>query len=82
MLLKRITKENDPIKKDNLYATYKDIRNVATRNNSKTLYFSQFFEKRAKSSDIWKGIRSVVNVKSSRNNNINLLDKNNDLIKD
>ena len=84
-LLKCCTKENDPIKKDNLYATYKNIRNAITRSklDSKALYFSQFFEKnRAKSSEIWKGIRSLVNIKSSRNNNINLLDKNNELIND
>ena len=82
-LLKYIMKENDPIKKDNLYATYKNIRNVVPRNKRDSKAFSQFFEKnRAKSSEIWKGIRSLVNIKSSRNNNINLLDKNNGLIND
>ena len=30
-LFKCCTKENDPIKKDNLYATYKNIRNAITR---------------------------------------------------
>ena len=68
-LLKCCTKETDPIKEDNLYATYKNIRNAITRSkrDSKTLYFSQFFEKnRAKSSEIWKGIRSLVNIKPSK----------------
>ena len=37
---------------------------------------------RAKSSEIWIGIRYLVNIKSSRNNNINLLDKYNELIND
>ena len=56
---------------------------LAARRDSKALYFSQFFEKnRAKSSEIWKGIRSLVNIKPSRNININLLDKNNELIND
>ena len=84
-LLKCCTKDNDPIKKDNQHATYKSIRNAITRSkrDSKALYFSQFFEKnRTKSSEIWKGIRSLVNIKSSRNNNINLLGKNNELIND
>ena len=43
--LKSLTKEKDPTTKDNLYAAYKGVRDVVTRNkrDSKALSFSQFF---------------------------------------
>ena len=79
-LLKSVSKENDPALKNILYTRYKTIRNIITqrKRESKTIYYTHFFEKnKAKSSEIWKGIRSLVNIKSSTNKNINLLDNNN-----
>ena len=38
--------------------------------------------KNKKSSDIWKGIRSLVNLKSAKSSNIKLLDQNNNLVSD
>ena len=35
-----------------------------------------------KSSDIWKGIRSLVNIKPSKTSNIKLMDENENLISD
>ena len=47
------------------------------------MYYSQYFEKNiTKSSEIWKGIRSLVNIKSSSKDKISLLDENNNLIND
>ena len=79
-LLQGVSKDNDPAVKNILYARYKTIRHIITqrKRESKTIYYKQFFEKNiAKSFEIWKGIRSLVNIKSSTNKNINLLDNNN-----
>ena len=46
------------------------------------IFSNSLIKNRAKPSEIWNGIRSLVNIKLSRNNNINLLDKNNELIND
>ena len=47
------------------------------------LYYTSFFEKnREKSSEIWKGIRNLVNVKSSKKTYFNLLNDDNKLISD
>ena len=46
------------------------------------IFHNSLKQNRAKSWENWKGIRALVNIKSSTNNNINLLDKNNDLIND
>ena len=79
-LLKSVSKENDPALKNILYSRYKTIKNIITqrKRESKTIYYAQFFKKnKAKSSEICKGIRSLVNIKLSTNKNINLLDNNN-----
>ena len=56
---------------------------LVTKRDSKALYFSQFFEKnRAKSSEIWKGIGSLVNINHLEIRNINLFNKKNELIND
>ena len=84
-LLKNYLQEKDPVIKDLTYSNYKKIRNLITQKKrvSKSSYYSSFFEKNiTKSSEIWKGIRSLVNIKSSSKNNISLLDNNNNLISD
>ena len=84
-LLKRFSKEHDPIKKSTYHTDYKQIRNLVTqkKRESKSIYYTTYFEKnRDKSSEIWKGIRNVVNVKSSNIANINLFDNDKNLISD
>ena len=65
-LLKDISKENDLEKRKNLQSQYKILRNEITREkrDSKKSYYSAHFEKNRKnSSEIWKGIRFLVNMK-------------------
>ena len=64
---------------------YKKIRNEITKDkrDSKKAYNTSYFEKnKHKSSEIWKGVRSLVNLKSAKTNIIKLLDKNKNLISD
>ena len=84
-LLKIYLQEKNSVLKELVYADYKKIRNLVTqrKRESKSEYYSSYFEKNFnKSSEIWKGIRSLVNIKSPGSNNINLLDENENLIID
>ena len=84
-LLKNFSQENDPTKKTTLHTAYKQLRNLVTQKKrlSKSLYYTSYFEKdREKSSAIWKGIRNLVNVKSSNKTHFKLLDNDNKLISD
>ena len=65
-ILKNISRENDLVKKLNLRNDYKKLRNEITKEKreSKNAYFSAYFDKnKYKSSEIWKGIRTLVNIK-------------------
>ena len=76
-LLGDIAKENDPVKISSLRNKFKRIRNKITKEkrDSKKLYYASYFEKnKKKSSDIWKGIRSLVNIKPTRASNIKLIE--------
>ena len=84
-ILKSISKEKDSTKIKNLRNEYKKLRNEITKDkrDSKKSYYLSYFEKnKQKSSDIWKGIRSIVNVKSTKSSIIKLLDENNNLVSD
>ena len=84
-LLKSVSNENDSVKKNNLRNEYKKLRNEITKDkrDSKKSYYSTYFEKnKHKSSEIWKGIRSLVNIKSCKPSNIKLFDENNNLVSD
>ena len=84
-LLKNFSQENDPTKKTTLHTAYKQLRNLVTQKKrlSKSLYYTSYFEKNSeKSSAIWKGIRNLVNVKSSNKTHFKLLDNDNKLISD
>ena len=79
-ILKSISKENDPAKITTLRTDYKKLRNEVTKDkrDSKKSFYSSYFEKnKQKSSEIWKGIRSLVNIKASKCSSIKLLNKNN-----
>ena len=83
-LLKNFSQENDPTKKKTLHTAYKQLRNLVTqkkRLSNSLCYTSYFEENREKSSVIWKGIRNLVNVKSSNKTHFKLLD-NDKLISD
>ena len=84
-ILKSISREKDLTKIDNLRNEYKKLRNEITKDkrDSKKTYYTAYFEKnKHKSSEIWKGIRSLVNIKSMKTNNIKLLDENRNLVSD
>ena len=84
-LLKSIAKETDETVLNNLRTEHKKLRNEITsdKRKSKKEYFNSYFEKnRQKSSDIWKGIRSLVNTKAPKSSNIKLMDDHNNLISD
>ena len=78
-LTKKISLEVDPVKIENLRKEYKLLRNKITkekRSNKKT-YFAEYFEKnKKKSSEIWKGIRSLINAKPIKTSSIKLMDEN------
>ena len=81
----RRSRENDPIKINNLRTEYKKLRNEITvdKRTSKKAYYSSYFEKnKLKSAEIWKGIRSLVNIKSSKSSSIKLLNENGNLVSD
>ena len=84
-LLNDIRLESDPVKIESLHVEYKLLRNKITqakRNSKKSHYVSYFENNKMKSSDIWKGIRSLVNIKPSKTSNIKLMDANENLISD
>ena len=84
-ILKSISKEIDLNQKVILRDEYKKLRNEITKDkrDSKKVYYTSYFEKnKYKSSEIWKGIRSLINIKSSKTSNIKLMDANKNLISD
>ena len=84
-ILKGISIENDPERLVILRNEYKKLRNEVTKDkrDSKKSYYSAYFEKnKLKSAEIWKGIRSIVNIKPSKLSTIKLLNENNNLVSD
>ena len=85
MFLKSIAKETDEFVLTNLRSEHKKLRNEITsdKRKSKKEYFNSYFEKnKQKSSEIWKGIRLLVNTKAPKSSNIKLMDDHNNLISD
>ena len=84
LVLKNISRENNPVQKVILRTEYKNLRNEITKEkrDSKRSYYSSYFEKnKLKSSEVWKGIRSLVNIKASKISTIKLLNDD-DLVSD
>ena len=84
-LLKQIKSETDPPKLQLLNIEYKRLRNQITsekRNSKKKFQIAQFEKNENKSSDVWKSLRALVNIKSSKSTNIKLMDGKNNLISD
>ena len=84
-LFKDIKNETDPVKIESLRKDYKLLRNKITqeKRDSKKSHYAAYFEKNNnKASYIWKGIRSLVNIKPTKASSIKLLDENQNLISD
>ena len=61
------------------------MRNEVTldKRTSKKAYFTSYFEcNKLKSADIWKGIRSLVNIKATKSSSLKLLNESGNLISD
>ena len=84
-LLKEIKSETDAQKLQSLNKEYKLLRNQITsekRDSKKKFQIAQFEKNKKKSSDVWKNIRALVNIKPSKSTNIKLMDDDNNLISD
>ena len=84
-LLDKMRKEIDLTKKAELLKNYKVLRNRINeeKRQGKNDHNKKQFEKNKNNSrHIWKGIHSLVNIKSPKSFSIKLLDGNHDLISD
>jgi hypothetical protein len=84
-LLKDIKAENDPIRKKILRTNFNALRNQVTKEKrqSKKAYFAAQFEKNKNTvSNIWKCIRSLVNLKPGKKSSIKLMDSDERIISD
>ena len=80
---KSISNEDDPAQNIILRNAYKKLRNEITkdeRDSKKSYYYSYFEKNKLKSSEIWKGISSLVNIKVSKSSSIKLLNGNKNLV--
>ena len=70
-LFKKFRNASDDDAKTKLYNDYKKIRNelTALKRNNKQDYYKNYFEKnKKKTAALWKGIRSLVTIKSTKQN--------------
>ena len=84
-LFKNFRNDSDGNVKTKLYNDYKKLRNELTtlKRNNKLDYYKQYFEKnKKKTAALWKGIRSLVTIKSSNKTDIPILDSKGELITD
>ena len=84
-LLSQIKREKDQNKIEILRNQYKTLRNQITKDkrvSKKQYYFDYFKANRKKSSEIWKGIKALVNLKSSTKSSIQLFDKSKNIVND
>ena len=85
-LFKTFRNASDGNVKTKLYNDYKkQLRNELTtlKRNNKLDYYKQYFDKnKKKTAALWKGIRSLVTIKSSNKTDISILDSKGELITD
>ena len=84
-LLQKYCNLKDSIRKQNVYAQYKLLRNSITKmkRQSKIDYYKKYFEvNKSKSKSIWKGIRSIVNINSNSRRDIKLINEDGKFITD
>ena len=82
---KKISKSTNQASSAILRSDYKALRNeiTAEKRRSKKEYFTTYFEtNKNKTSEIWKGIRDLVNITSPKSTNFKLLDENGNLLSD
>ena len=75
-LLKEITKEDDPLKLQELRESFIQLRNEVTnekRKSKKEFHTTQFEKNKNKSSKVWQDIKKLVNIKSVKKSNIKLM---------
>ena len=85
LLLKQISKEKDPTKSTELRNQFRTLRNEITndkRRSKKNHYQSYFESNKKKTSEIWKGIRELVNTSKSKSSTFKLLGTTGNLISD
>ena len=84
-VLKKYHRTKMPDLKKDYYDRYKVLRNSITKEkrDAKKTYYKEYFEQyKSNSSFIWKGIKSIVNIKSSSKKDITLICENGKYIKD
>ena len=84
-LLHNYSNEKDLNRKVNLLKEYKILRNTVTKmkRDSKVKYYKEYFElHKDKSASIWKGIRSLVELKSSSKKEKSIVDDKGVIISD
>ena len=83
--MKQIAKENVPILINELKSKFKKLRNEITdeKRKSKKKHYHTFFESnKTRTSEIWKGIRELVNTSKSKSSTYELSGVNRNLISD
>ena len=84
-LFKKFCTSSDLNVKHGIYAKYKKVRNDLTtlkRNNKKQFYINYFEKNAKKSSSIWKGIRSLVNIKAKKKSAVSVLNSEGETLTD
>ena len=84
-LLKEIKDDNDPIRKKILRTNFNILRNQITkekRQNKKNHFAEQFEKNKNTTANIWKCIRSLVNLKPSKKSSMKLMDDNQNITSD
>ena len=85
VLLNEMRRQKEPVKKIELTKNYKVLRNQINeekRQGKKDHNKSQFDKNKDNVKNIWKSIRSLVNIKSPKASTIKLMDEHNNLISD
>ena len=84
-IFKKYINKKDPHIKEELHQKYKNYRNIIATlmKKSKQNYFTKYFESNIKNlKNTWKGIKSIISLKSSASSSPNLLNFNNELTSD
>ena len=82
---KKYCKEINPDKKIDLFTKYKTMRNNITNQKrlNKINYYQNYFSTNSKKiSAVWKGIRSIVNIKPTSKKDINIIDVDGSMLTD
>ena len=76
-LFHKYCKEKDPNIKNELYNNYKITRNIITtlKRKNKLEYYKNYFDLNSnKTSAVWKGIRTLVNIRTNTRKDIKIID--------